>query len=113
MEYIATGELHNKKNFGYFNSILKSPAVKNNYILDLKSWYNARNKYTLEERCIYLDLASHRNYADYEFKNEISVPIRNVQHLYDIEKLKSNRLITVNRRDIDLLFEKEKISNGN
>ena len=113
MEFLHTKELHNKKDCWYFSSINKARGDNNSFILNLEGWYKSRNKYTVSERCIYLDLASNRNYADYEFKNEISVPIKNVQHLYDITKLKSNRLLIVNGRDIDLIFEKEIIENGN
>lgn len=110
MQFLYTKELRNKKDCWYFSSIIKSKSDNMNYLLNLEDWYNC--KYTMTERCIYLDLASYRNYADYEFKDEISVPIRNIQHLYDINKLKSNRLLTVNGRDIDLIFEKEKFENG-
>lgn len=110
MQFLYSKELRNKKDYWYFSSIIKSKSDKLNYLLNLEDWYNC--KYTTIERCIYLDLASYRNYADYEFKKEISVPIRNVQHLYDINKLKSNRLLIVNGRDIDLLFEKEIFKNG-
>lgn len=112
MDFLYTKELYNKHSFAYFTKIIKSKNEKINYLLNLERLYKARKKYTVEERCIYIDIASYRNFADYLFKKEISVPIVNVQHLYDINKLKSNRLLTVNGRNIELNLEEEIFKNG-
>lgn len=113
VEFLYTKEFYNKHSFDYFTKIVKSKNEKINYLINLEGFYKDRKKYTIEERCIYIDIASYRNFADYLFKREISVPIINVQHLYDIDKLKSNRLLTVNGRNIELKFEEEIFKNGN
>lgn len=107
MDYLYNPESFNKSDFEYFTKIAKSKKDKINYLLNLKGLYENRKKYNTEERCIYIDVASYRNFADYEFNGIKTVPIKNVQHLYDIDKLKLNRLLIVTGRDIKLQFEEE------
>lgn len=113
MDFLYTKEFTKKYDFPYMAKIAKSKNEKINFLLNLEGLYNARKKYSNSERCIYVDIASYRNFADYLFKKEISVPIVNIQHLYDIDKLKHNRLITVIGREIKLNLEEEIFSNGN
>lgn len=48
---------------------------------------------TVNEKCIYLHVATKRNWMDYELYGVGTVPIFIVKELYNTEKIKSNPLI--------------------
>ena len=86
----------------FIRNILHSTAEKCNYILNVGDLLNANINNTY--KCIYLDLASQRNYIDYIFKNKKDVPIEYIDK-YNINNLRNNPLLLVTDKYIELKFE--------
>lgn len=59
---------------------------------------------TANEKCIYLHLASKRNWMDYEEYGTTSVPLYIVEEIYNVEKIRNNPLI-----DYDVTTEQFKL----
>ena len=59
---------------------------------------------TANEKCIYLHLASKRNWMDYEEYGTTSVPLYIVEEIYNIDKIRNNPLI-----DYDIITEQFKL----
>lgn len=59
---------------------------------------------TDNEKCVYLDLASKRNWADYEFKKQTSLPLYVAEDYYNIKLLESNVLLEINDKSIDFKY---------
>ena len=59
---------------------------------------------TDNEKCVYLDLASKRNWADYEFKKQTSLPLYVAEDYYNIKLLESNILLEINDKSIDFKY---------
>lgn len=90
-----------KKDF-FIQNILNSKHEKCNYILNIKALLEAT--VSKNKKCVYLDLASQRNYIDYLLEKNKNVPIMYASK-YDLEILKTNPLIIVEDNYIKLKFE--------
>lgn len=59
---------------------------------------------TIQQKCVYLHIATRRNWMDYKEKGTISVPLYVVEDMYNIDTLRTNPLLTINDDSIDLKY---------
>jgi hypothetical protein len=89
--------------------IYNSGESKSSYILNLEGFLRNRLRGSKEELFVYLELLSQRNSFDYyNTKGRVSyLPIWKVSELYDINKLKANRLLEIDEHNIHFIYEIE------
>jgi hypothetical protein len=82
-------------------------ADKNNFLLNIDQLIRNEDKATDEERYVYLDLASRRDYFTYlNTKGTVSfLPIW--KSPYEVDKLKLNRLLSLESNNIYFIYEGE------
>lgn len=76
-----------------------------NFILNIKDFINNKNKATIEERVIYLDLISRRNLYDYLTNGIVYLKVHHIVGLYDADKLNENRLLSIKNNTIHFIYE--------
>lgn len=59
---------------------------------------------TNNEKCIYLHLATQRQWYNYEYNKDTSLDIFIAQELYSIDSLQYNSLLTINNEKINFKF---------
>lgn len=59
---------------------------------------------TVQQKCVYLHIATRRNWLDYEEKGSTNLPVFIVETLYNIDTLRTNPLLTINEKNIDLKY---------
>ena len=59
---------------------------------------------TEQQKCIYLHIATRRNWMDYVEFGTTSVPLYVVEDMYNIDTLRTNPLLTINDDNIDLKY---------
>lgn len=62
------------------------------------------NGATYNQKCVFLHLATKRNWLDFEEYGTTSLPIHVVEDLYSIDSLSSNPLLTINNDNVDLKY---------
>jgi hypothetical protein len=84
----------------------ESKLNKYNYIINLNDFLENSMNATPEEMYVYLDLASKRDYFTYlNTKKKVNyLPIWKVVD-YDINKLKTNRLLNIDENNIYFVYE--------
>ncbi len=65
----------------------------NSYIINPEELLNSN--YAITDICVYISLASKRNYADYIISNNSSLPTFIIDDIFNIEKLKRNKLLDI------------------
>ena len=62
------------------------------------------NGSTYNQKCVYLHLATKRNWLDFEEYGSTTLPLHVVEDLYAIPTLQSNPLLTINNEMIDFKY---------
>ena len=73
------------------------------YLLNPKGLFEYRNSYTDREICHYIALAALRNYSEYVISGDSTLSL--IRSPISIEKLKANRLLSVEGNRISFLYE--------
>lgn len=82
------------------NKLLDKP--KDCWLVDPVGFFTSNS--TDNEKCVYLHLATNRNWLDYSQTGVSSIPLYVAADMYDIEKLHTNRLLTINNETIDFKY---------
>lgn len=82
---------------------------KDSFILNIEGFVKNYYKATKLEQFIYLDLLSKRNvFSYYNTKGKVDyLAVWKVEKLYDIQKLKANRLLNIEENNIYFVYEQE------
>ena len=90
----------------YALKILKESVHKDNYIINLNGFLDNSMNATADEMYVYLDLVSKRDYFTYLNTKKVVdyLPIWKVTD-YDINKLKTNRLLNIDENNIYFVYE--------
>lgn len=79
--------------------------IKNNPDCWLSDKYNFFKTISTDmDKCIYLHIATKRNWLDYSTQGITYVPIYIIEIFYNIESLKYNPLLKINDNYIDLIY---------
>jgi len=90
-------------------AVYNSKEPKNNYLLNVDDFIANAFNGTKDEQYVYLDLASKRDLFTY-FNTKgrvIFIPIWKVEDTYNMNMLKSNRLLSIDSNNIYLIYEGE------
>jgi hypothetical protein len=89
--------------------IYNSKETKSSYLLNVDDLVLNSLNGTKDEQYVYLDLASKRDiFTYYNTKgNVIFLPVWKVEEYYNLNTLKSNRLLTIDSNNIYLIYEGE------
>jgi len=96
-------ELVARKKTANTNKIYSSRCT--HYILDEQKFIDNESKATIDEQCVALHIASKRNYLMCKLIGESGVYYPLIQDIYDLDKLKLNRLLTIENNKIYLKHE--------
>lgn len=108
--YVLQGTMYNYlTEHKWAAKIYNDKAPKNNYILDINALIANEENATQEEQYVYIELASIRDvFTYYNTKgNVIFLHTWQVEKYYNINALKTNRLLTIDKDNIYLVYEGE------
>ena len=108
--YVLKGTMYdylNKHNWAA--KIFNSSEPKSNYILSIDALIRNDLNGTKEEQYVYLDLASKRDiFTYYNTQGKVVfLPAWKVEKYYNLNTLKTNRLLTIDSTNIYLIYEDE------
>ena len=88
---------------------IHTAELKDSYILNLEGFLDNKLKGTKVEQLVYLDLLSLRStFTYYNTKGKSTfLPVWKAEKMYDIEKLKANRLLKLDENNIYFVYEQE------
>lgn len=108
--YVLQGTMYDYLNtHNWAAQIYNSKNAQNSYLLNIKDLILNDSNATPEEQYVYLDLASRRDtFAYYNTKGKvIFLPTWKVEKYYNLQALKTNRLLDINDKNIYLIYEGE------
>ena len=108
--YVLQGTMYDFLNkYRWANRIYNSKESKSSYLTNVNDFIINSLNGTKDEQYIYLDLASKRDlFTYYNTKGYvIFLPIWKVEEYYNLNMLKSNRLLTIDSNNIYLVYEGE------
>lgn len=96
--------LHNAWARDIYNS-----NMKDSFILNIDGFINNNLRATKMEQYVYLDLLSKRSiFTYYNTKGKATyIAVWKAEKMYDIEKLKANRLLNIEENNIYFVYEQE------
>jgi len=108
--YVLQGTMYNYlTEHKWAAKIYNDKSPKNDYILNINDLLANEENATQEEQYVYIDLASKRDIFTYYNTrgNVIFLPTWKVEKYYNINALKTNRLLTIDSDNIYLVYEGE------
>ena len=87
--------------------IYAADTDKNSFLIDIDQLIRNNDNATNDERFVYLDLASKRDYFTYLNTKGSVVFLPLWKSHYEVDKLKLNRLLTIESNNIYFLYENE------
>ena len=106
--YVLKGTMYNYLlNHKWAAKIYNSKEPSNNYILNIDDLILDDTRATDEEKFVYLDLASKRDlFTYYNTKGRvIFLPSWKAEKYYNLNALKTNRLLNIDDNEIYLIYE--------
>lgn len=90
-------------------SIYNSKKPKNSYLLNIDDLIKNEENATPDEQYVYLDVASKRDMFTYHnTKGRVTfIPIWKLEKYYNINALKTNRLLMIGENNVYLIYEGE------
>jgi hypothetical protein len=84
--------------------------IKDSYIMNVEGFIDNNLKATKVEQFVYLDLLSKRNvFTFYNTRGKVTyLTAWKAETMYDLEKLKANRLLNIDENNIYFVYEQEK-----
>jgi len=88
---------------------INNAIIKDSYILNLEGFLGNSLKATKVEQYVYLDLLSRRNtFTYYNTQGSVTyLTAWKAEKMYDIDKLKANRLLNFDENNIYFVYEQE------
>lgn len=108
--YVLKGTMHEYLlKHRWAREVYNNKEPKSSYLLNVDDFILNTFNGTKDEQYVYLDLASKRDiFTYYNTKgNVIFLPIWKVEKYYNLNMLKSNRLLTIDSNNIYLIYEGE------
>jgi len=62
------------------------------------------NAATVQQKCVFLHIATRRNWLDYKEKGSTDLPIFIVEGMYNIESLRTNPLLKITEKKVELKY---------
>jgi len=106
--FVLKGEMYSfLEQNSWAKSIYISTEDKNSFLLDIDQLIINADNATEEERVVYLDLASKRDYFTYMNTRGTVIFLPLWKNTYPVDKLKLNRLLNIESKNIYFLYENE------
>jgi len=106
--FVLKGEMYSfLEQNSWAKSIYISTEDKNSFLLDIDQLIINADNATDEERVVYLDLASKRDYFTYMNTRGTVIFLPLWKNTYPVDKLKLNRLLNIESKNIYFLYENE------